>query len=176
MRAPVLAVGDGALGFWNALREAFPEAQEGRRFVPQDGERPGRAAEVRAPGGEEGAGGDWGAEDKEKALAALKALDAAYGAKFPKAVAKVTDDADELLAFFNYPAEYWVHLRTTNLIESTFATVRHRTRSPGAPAHGRPGWPWRSGSPNPPRTAGDRSTHHTWSPWSAPVPAPDAGC
>ncbi len=63
----------------------------------------------------------------------------AYGAKFGKAVAKVTDDLDQLLAFYDYPAEQWVHLRTTNPIESTFATVRHRTRvtkGPGSRAAG----------------------------------------
>src|SRR5262249_13789749 len=62
------------------------------------------------------------------ARAAVKAFEAAYRAKFPKAVAKITDDLDELLAFYDYPAEHWVHLRTTNPIESTFATVRHRTK------------------------------------------------
>ena len=58
----------------------------------------------------------------------MKAFAAAYGAKFPKAAAKITDDEDELLAFYDYPAEHWVHLRTTNPIESTFATVRLRTK------------------------------------------------
>ena len=70
----------------------------------------------------------WGAEDKDHARAAVKAFDAAYRAKFPKATAKINDDADEPLAFFEYPCEHWVHLRTTNPIESTFATVRHRTK------------------------------------------------
>jgi transposase-like protein len=63
----------------------------------------------------------------------------AYGAKFPQAVAKVTDDLDELLAFYHYRAEHWIHLRTTNPIESTFATVRHRTKvtaGPGSKAAG----------------------------------------
>ncbi len=71
--------------------------------------------------------------------AAAKAFDAAYGAKFPKATAKITDDLDELLAFYDCPAEHWVHLRTTNPIESTFATVRHRskvTKGPGSRAAG----------------------------------------
>ena len=69
----------------------------------------------------------------------MRAFDTAYGAKFPKAAAKITDDAEELLAFFDYPAEHWVHLRTTNPIESTFATVRHRTKvtkGPGSRAAG----------------------------------------
>ena len=69
----------------------------------------------------------------------MKAFAAAYGAKFPKATAKITGDEDELLAFYDYPAEHWVHLRTTNPIESTFATVRHRTKvtkGPGSKAAG----------------------------------------
>ena len=69
----------------------------------------------------------------------MKAFEAAYGVKFPKAVAKITDDADQLLAFYDSPAEHWVHLRTTNPIESTFATVRHRTKitkGPGSRAAG----------------------------------------
>jgi hypothetical protein len=72
-------------------------------LVPQDGKCPGRAAQVRPPGGEEGAGGDLEAEDKQHALAAARAFEGAYGAKFPKAVAKITDDADQLLAFYDYP-------------------------------------------------------------------------
>ena len=108
-------------------------------LVPQDRERAGCAAEVGAPGREEGPGGDLGAEDKPHALAAVRAFGAVYGAKFPKAAAKITDDAEELLAFFDYPCEHWVHLRTTNPIESTFATVRHRTKvtkGPGSRAAG----------------------------------------
>ena len=70
----------------------------------------------------------WQAEDKDHAMAAVKAFEAAYGAKWPKATAKITDDVDVLLAFYDYPAEHWVHLRTTNPIESTFATVRLRQR------------------------------------------------
>ena len=70
----------------------------------------------------------WNAEDKDHARAAVKKFEAAYGAKFPKAAAKITGDEDELLAFYDYPAEHWIHLRTTNPIESTFATVRLRTK------------------------------------------------
>jgi transposase-like protein len=81
----------------------------------------------------------WNAEDKEHADAAIAAFKADFGGKYPKAVAKITDDRDELLAFFDFPAEHWVHLRTTNPIESTFATVRLRTRvtkGPGSRAAG----------------------------------------
>ena len=80
------------------------------------------------PGAKKALAEIWNAEDKARARAAVKAFDAAYGAKFPKAAAKITEDEEELLAFYDYPAEHWVHLRTTNPIESTFATVRLRTK------------------------------------------------
>lgn len=81
----------------------------------------------------------WSAEDKDHALAAVKQFQTAYAAKFGKAVAKVIDDLDELLALYDFPAEHWIHLRTTNPIESIFATVRHRTKvtkGPGSRAAG----------------------------------------
>ncbi|WP_424534518.1 transposase [Sphaerisporangium viridialbum] len=81
----------------------------------------------------------WNAEDETHALAAVKAFEAAYGAKYPKAVAKVTNELPTLIEFYAYPAEHWQHLRTTNPIESTFATVRHRTKvtkGPGSRAAG----------------------------------------
>jgi transposase-like protein len=128
MRAPVLAVGDGALGFWNALREVFPETREGRCWFHKTANVLAALPKSAHPGAKKALAEIWGAEDKDHALAAVKAFEAAYAAKFPKAVAKITDDAGELLAFYDYPAEHWVHLRTTNPIESTFATVRHRTK------------------------------------------------
>lgn len=70
----------------------------------------------------------YNAEDKDQARTAVKAFAKQYGAKFPKSVAKVVDDEDVLLAFYDYPAEHWIHLRTTNPIESTFSTVRLRTK------------------------------------------------
>src|SRR5699024_1062637 len=79
------------------------------------------------------------AENYNKALAAVKAFEADYGTKWPKAVAKITDELDTLLEFYGYPAEHWKHLRTTNPIESTFATVRLRqriTKGPGSRASG----------------------------------------
>jgi transposase-like protein len=139
MRAPVLAVGDGALGFWNALREVFPEAREGRCWFHKTANVLATLPTSAHPGAKKALAEIWGAEDKDHALAAVKAFQATYGAKFPKAAAKITDDAEELLAFFDYPAEHWVHLRTTNPIESTFATVRHRTKvtkGPGSRAAG----------------------------------------
>lgn len=70
----------------------------------------------------------YNAEDRDHADQAIRTFAKLYQAKFPKAVAKVTDDQEELLAFYDYPAEHWIHLRTTNPIESTFATVRLRTK------------------------------------------------
>jgi transposase-like protein len=139
MRAPVLAVGDGALGFWGALSEVFPDTTHQRCWVhkmancmnalPKSAQPAARAAlcEVRD------------AEDKKHAEAALKRFVKDYEAKWPKATEKVVKDADALLAFFDFPAEHWVHLKTTNPIESTFATVRLRTKvtkGPGSRAAG----------------------------------------
>ena len=139
MRAPVLAVGDGALGFWGALREVFPEAREARCWFHKIANVLGALPKSAHPGAKKALAEIWNAEDKNHALAAVNAFDAAYGAKFPKAAAKITDDLRQLLAFYDYPAEHWVHLRTTNPIESTFATVRHRTKvtkGPGSRAAG----------------------------------------
>jgi transposase-like protein len=81
-----------------------------------------------------------GPNRKDHALRAVKAFEAAYGVRYPKAVAKVTDEVEELLAFYGYPAEHWIHLRTTNPIESTFATVRHRTKVTKGPGSGHVQW------------------------------------
>jgi transposase-like protein len=139
MSAPVLAVGDGALGFWSALREVFPATREQRCWFHKSANVLGSLPKSAHPGARKALVEIWNAEDRRHALDAVKAFQTGYGAKFPKAVAKITDDLDELLAFYDYPAEHWIHLRTTNPIESTFATVRHRTkitRGPGSRAAG----------------------------------------
>jgi transposase-like protein len=139
MRAPVLAIGDGALGFWGALREVFPQARAQRCWFHKIANVLGALPKSAHPGAKKALAEIWNAEDKNHARAAAKAFEAAYGAKFPKATAKITDDLEQLLAFYDYPAEHWIHLRTTNPIESTFATVRHRTkitRGPGSRAAG----------------------------------------
>ena len=128
MRAPHLAVGDGALGFWKALREVFPETREQRCWVHKTANVLDALPKSAQPAAKNALTEIWNAEDKEHAAAAVKAFAKQYGAKFPKAVAKVVDDEDVLLAFYDYPAEHWIHLRTTNPIESTFATVRLRTK------------------------------------------------
>jgi transposase-like protein len=139
MRAPVLAVGDGALGFWNALREVFGETREQRCWFHKIGNVLAALPKSAHPGAKKALAEIWNAEDRDHARRAVAAFKLAYGAKFGKAVAKVIDDLDELLAFYDFPAEHWVHLRTTNPIESTFATVRHRTKvtkGPGSKAAG----------------------------------------
>lgn len=139
MGAPVLAVGDGALGFWSALREVFPETREQRCWFHKIANVLAALPKSAHPGAKRALAEIWNAEDRDHARTAVKAFAAAYGAKFPKAVAKVTDDVEVLLAFYDYPAEHWIHLRTTNPIESTFATVRHRTKvtkGPGSRAAG----------------------------------------
>ncbi|MDA0638972.1 IS256 family transposase, partial [Nonomuraea sp. MCN248] len=128
MRAPVLAIGDGALGFWSALGEVFPQTRAQRCWFHKISNVLGALPKSAHPGAKKALAEIWNAEDKDHAERAVTDFKATYGAKYPKAVAKVTDDLDELLAFYDYPAEHWVHLRTTNPIESTFATVRHRTK------------------------------------------------
>src|SRR5665648_680739 len=128
MRAPVLAVGDGALGFWSALGEVLPATAAQRCWFHKTGNVLAALPKSAHPGAKKALAEMWGAEDKNHARAAVKSFETLYGVKFPKAVAKITDDVEELLAFYDYPAEHWVHLRTTNPIESTFATVRHRTK------------------------------------------------
>ena len=139
MRAPVLAVGDGALGFWAALREVFPTTREQRCWFHKIANVLGALPKSAHPGAKRALAEIWNAEDRRYALDAARAFEATYGAKFPKAVAKISDDVDTLLAFYDFPAEHWIHLRTTNPIESRFGTVRHRTKvtkGPGSRAAG----------------------------------------
>ncbi|MGF7236132.1 MAG: IS256 family transposase [Frankia sp.] len=139
MSAPVLAVGDGALGFWGALREVFPQAKEQRCWFHKIGNVLSALPKSAHPGAKKALAEIYNAEDKTHAQRAATAFAQAYGAKFPKATGKITGDLEVLLAFYDYPAEHWIHLRTTNPIESTFATVRHRTKvtkGPGSRAAG----------------------------------------
>jgi transposase-like protein len=128
MRAPVLAIGDGALGFWGALREVFPEAHEQRCWVHKIANVLDAVPTSLQPKVKAALHSIMNAENREAAELAIDQFEATYGAKYPKAVDKVLKDRDALLAHYEFPAEHWVHLRTTNAIESTFATVRLRTR------------------------------------------------
>ena len=128
MQAPVLAVGDGALGLWAALREVFPATRTQRCWVHKTANVLAGLPKSVHVGARRALAEINQAEDRDRAAAAINAFAADYGPKWPKAVAKVTGDAEALLAFYDFPAEHWVHLRTTNPVESTFATVRLRTR------------------------------------------------
>ena len=139
MSAPVLAAGDGALGFWKAVREVFPTTREQRCWFHKIANVLNALPKSAQPGAKAALAEIWQAEDREHAARAAAAFAAEYGTKWPKAAAKVTDDLDVLLTFYDYPAEHWIHLRTTNPIESTFATVRLRqrvTKGPGSRAAG----------------------------------------
>ena len=136
MRSPVLAVDDGALGFWAALRDVFPETRSQRDWVhksanvldalPKSAHKKAKKKAIREI---------TEAENKAEAGKAIEEFVAEFGVRRPKAVERITDDEEALLAFYDYPAEHWRHLRTTNPIESPFATVRARTdltKGPGS--------------------------------------------
>jgi putative transposase len=135
MRAPVVMVGDGALGLWRALREVFPTTREQRCWVHKVRNVLGALPKSVQAGARKALNEIIGAEDRAHAEQAIQALVSDYGAKWPKAVAKVVDDTEALLTFFDYPAEHWLHLRTTNPIESTFSPVRARTRITKGPGN-----------------------------------------
>jgi putative transposase len=122
MTAPVLAVGDGALGFWKAVRDVFPQTREQRCWFHKIANVLNALPKSAQPAAKAALAEIYNAEDKTHATTAAAAFAAEYGVKWPKATAKITDDLDVLLGFYDYPAEHWIHLRTTNPIESTFAT------------------------------------------------------
>jgi putative transposase len=139
MRAPVVAVGDGALGLWAALRDVFPATRHQRDWVHKAANVLGCLPKAVQAGARQALAEIRDAPDRDHAEQAIAALVGDYGVKWPKAVAKIVDDAEELLCFFDFPAEHWVHLKTSNPIESTFSPVRARTRvtkGPGSKAAG----------------------------------------
>jgi putative transposase len=139
MSAPVLGVGDGALGFWAGLRDVFPETKEQRCWVHKSANVLDALPKSIQPLARKMLTEIRDAEDRDHARDAAKAFDNEFRAKWPKAADKISDDLPQLLAFFDFPAEHWVHLKTTNAIESTFATVRLRTKvtkGPGSRAAG----------------------------------------
>jgi transposase-like protein len=139
MRAPVVAVGDGALGMWAALREVFPATRSQRCWVHKVANVLNALPKSAQPAARKALAEIRDAEDKEHATRAIHAFSETFAAKYPKVVARIVDDTEELLTFYDFPAEHWVHLKTTNPIESTFATVRLRTKvtkGPGSRAAG----------------------------------------
>jgi putative transposase len=139
MRAPMIAVGDGALGFWAALADVFPDTRAQRCWVHKGNNVINALPKSAQPAARRAMAEIRDAEDRAHALEAIRAFERDYKAKWPKAVAKIVDDTEALLAFFDFPAEHWIHLKTSNPIESTFATVRLRTKvtkGPGSKAAG----------------------------------------
>jgi putative transposase len=131
--APEIAVGDGALGFWKALDEVLPGTRHQRCWVHKIANVLNKMPKSMAPAVKSDLRDVWQAETRSAAEAAMDTFAEKYGTKYDKAAACLTRDREALLAFFDFPAEHWDHLRTANPIESVFATVRHRTiRTKGA--------------------------------------------
>ena len=131
--APDLAVGDGALGFWKAIEEVFPSTRHQRCWVHKTANVLNKVAISVQVNMKTDLREIYGALTRAAAEVAIDVFAYKYGAKYDKAVACLTKDRETLLAFFDFPAEHWDHLRTSNPIESVFATVRHRTvRTKGA--------------------------------------------
>jgi transposase-like protein len=129
---PELAVADGALGFWQAVEEVWPHARGQRCWVHKTANVLNKLPKSQQSKAKRALQEVWMAETKNDALTAFDAFVENWGIKYGKAVDCLIKDRDALLAFYDFPAEHWKHLRTTNVIESSFATVRHRTvRSKG---------------------------------------------
>ena len=125
---PELAIGDGALGFWTALRDVYPTTREQRCWVHKTANITGAMPKSLREKAKADLQDIWMAETKKEANAAFDLFVETYGVKYERAVGKLIKDRDVLLTFFDFPAEHWKHIRTTNPIESVFATVRNRTR------------------------------------------------
>ena len=125
--APQIAVGDGALGFWKALDAVFPGAQHQRCWVHKTANVLNKVAKSVQPAMKIDLREIWRSPDRAAAETAIDVFADKYGVKYPKAVECLTKDRRQMLAFYDFPAEHWDHLRTSNPIESVFSTVRHRT-------------------------------------------------
>ncbi len=129
---PELAIADGALGFWQAIEEVWPNTRSQRCWVHKTANVLNKLPKSQQSKAKRALQEIWMAETKKDALIAFDAFAEIWSVKYKKAVECLTKDRDALLAFYDFPAEHWKHLRTTNPIESTFAFVRHRTvRSKG---------------------------------------------
>ena len=125
---PKLAIGDGALGFWKAIKQVYPKTREQRCWVHKTANVLDKLPKRLQPEAKQKLHDIWMADTREHANQAFDLFKRTYEAKYPKAVECLTKDREVLLAFYDFPAEHWIHLRTTNPIESTFATVRLRTK------------------------------------------------
>jgi putative transposase len=126
-QAPALAIGDGALGFWKALRQVYGQTHWQRCWVHKTANVLDKLPQELQAQAKQRLQAIWMAPDRQRATMAFNLFIATYEAKYPKAAECLAQDREELLAFYDFPAEHWGHIRTTNPIESTFATVRART-------------------------------------------------
>ena len=124
---PKLAIGDGALGFWNAITKVWPTTQHQRCWVHKTANILNKVPKSLQPKIKSRLQDIWMAEDRKSAYKAYDLFVKDYSAKYKKATECLIKDKEEMLAFYDFPAEHWVHIRTSNPIESTFATVRLRT-------------------------------------------------
>jgi putative transposase len=124
---PTLAIGDGALGFWKALRQVYGQTRWQRCWVHKTANVLDKLPKDLQPQAKQRLQAIWMAPDRQRAAIAFDLFIATYEAKYPKATECLAQDREELLAFYDFPAEHWAHIRTTNPVESTFATVRLRT-------------------------------------------------
>jgi len=131
--APHLAIGDGALGFWQAIQKVFPSTRHQRCWVHKTANILNKLPKSQQPKAKEMLHDIWLAGTREEAFKAFDEFIQVHQAKWPKAVECLLKDKDELLAFYDFPAEHWSHLRTSNPIESTFATVKLRTKRTKGP-------------------------------------------
>ncbi len=125
--APKLAIGDGALGFWKAVGKLWPETDQQRGWVHKTANVLEKLPKAMQPKVKEALHAIWQAETREAAYQAFDHCLERFEPKYPKAMACLAKDKDAMLAFYDYPAENWQHIRTSNPIESVFATVRLRT-------------------------------------------------
>lgn len=154
MAAPVLAVGDDALGFWSAVREVFPQTREQRCWFHKIANVLNALPKSAQPGAKAALAEIWNAEDKEHAQKAGRTFAAEYGGKWPKVAAKITDDLDVLLAFYDYPPSTGSTCAPPTRSSRPSPPCAFASASPRDPAPGPPAWRWRSRSSSPPRPTG----------------------
>jgi putative transposase len=128
LAAPKLATGDGAMGFWAALEEVFPNTRQQRCWMHKTGNVLNYLPKRTQPKVKKMLHDIWQAETREDAHAAFDLFIDTFEAKYPKATECLIKDREELLTFYDFPAQHWQSIRTSNPIESAFATIRHRTK------------------------------------------------
>ena len=128
MNVPQLAIGDGAMGFWAAMDEVYPQTRQQRCWVHKTANILNSLPKSSQPKAKEAIHQIWQAETKINAEKAFELFIETYQDKYPKATLSLQKDREELLAFYDFPAKHWQSIRTSNPIESTFGTIRHRTK------------------------------------------------